>query len=159
MGERWGWKVLVEEAGDALVVENWRTGWLSSTVSFGSAAVSEDFCPAGSAREEKLGSAESGERFGEREALVEEETDGEELDARVTEGCVEEVGAGRVEDEGRDVGLRGGEMGCEGGSGAGAVGDDLLRGQDGREVMRYCQAESASWVMLCWLGRVAALWP
>ena len=41
---------------------------------------------------------------------------------------------------------------------ADAVGDDLVAGME-REVVRYCQAESASWVMSGWLGWVAALWP
>ena len=57
----------------------------------------------GGAGEEELGCAEGGERLGEREALVEEETDGEEGGARVADGYVEEVGAGRVEDEGGDA--------------------------------------------------------
>ena len=69
---------------------------------------------------EQLWGGEGGERFGEREALVEEEPDGDEAAARVFEGGVEEVGAGGVEDEGGDVGVGGGQMGCERGAGADA---------------------------------------
>ena len=71
--------------------------------------------------------------LGEGEALVEEETDGNEVGARVADGCVEEVGARRVEDQGRDWRVSGGELGGQGGSDAGSVGDDLLR-WDGAEV-------------------------
>ena len=42
------------------------------------------------------------------------------------EGGVEEVGLGGVEDEGGDVGVGEGQMGGEGGSDAGPVGDDLV---------------------------------
>jgi len=128
LGERWGWKVLVEEAGNALIVENRRRGgefyrelWIGGS--------GETFVRRGSANEEKLGCVESGERFGERETLMEEETNGEEPGARIAGGCVEEIGARRIEDEGLNGWIRDGEMSCEGGSGASSVRDDLLRGE------------------------------
>ncbi len=42
-------------------------------------------------------------------------------------GGVEKVGAWRVEDEGRDGGIRDGQVGCQRGSDTGSVGDDVLR--------------------------------
>lgn len=59
---------------------------------------------------------------------MKEESDGEEAAAGVALGYGEEVGAGGVEDEGWDDGKICGELGGQGGSYAGSVGDDLLGG-------------------------------
>ena len=75
---------------------------MSSTVSLGSARGAEGLVGFGGAGEEQFGGAEGGERFGEGETLVKEETDGEEGGSRVADGYVEKIGAGGVEDQGRD---------------------------------------------------------
>ena len=67
-----------------------------------------------------------GEEVGEGEAFVKEKADGEQGRAGVAYGYVEEIGAGRVEDEGGDVVVGDGEAGGDGGSNAGTVGDDVF---------------------------------
>ncbi len=99
--------VLIEEAGEALVVEEGGGGGeLDSEPGVG--GVEEGLVRRGGAGEEELGSAEGGEWLGEREALVEEETDWEEGGARVAYGYVEEVCAGCVENQGGDSFVVGG---------------------------------------------------
>jgi hypothetical protein len=116
---------LIKKAGEALLVENsGRRGEFHGE--FGVGCSEEDLIGRRGAREEEFGSAERGERLGEREALVKEEANGDECCARVELGYVEEVGTGRVENYGWNVVVGDRESGCEGGSDAGAVGDDLL---------------------------------
>jgi hypothetical protein len=68
--------ILIQEARDALVVEErgWR-GQFDAELWVGGGA--ESWVGRGAAREEKLGCVQSRERFGEGEALVKEETDGD----------------------------------------------------------------------------------
>ena len=61
---------------------------------------------------------------------MEEQASGEQVGAGIAESGVEEIGVGRIEDEGGERGVLDGELSCEGGSDAGAVGDDVL-GRDG----------------------------
>ena len=49
------------------------------------------------------------ERSGEGEVFVEEQAGGEQAGAGIAAGEVEQVGVGRVEDEGRDCRVGGGE--------------------------------------------------
>ena len=72
---------------------------------------------------------EGGERLGEGEALVEEETDGEQGGAgsRVATSSRSARGESRMRAGMAGFEMR--EMGCERGSDAGAVGDDLVRGE------------------------------
>ena len=128
---------MIKEAGDGLVVEE--RGWGGQfDGEFGVGGGAEGRVGRGAAREEKLGCVQNGERFGEGKALVEEETDGDEFGPRVAHGCVEEVGARRIEYQGRDGAVSGDELGRKGGAGPGSVGDDLLRwdGARGREVLK-----------------------
>ena len=61
---------------------------------------------------------------------MKEDADGEDRSTWVVHGGVEQIGAWVVEDESGDCRLGCGEVGCERGPGAGAVGDDPL-GRDG----------------------------
>src|SRR5438270_7900654 len=80
---------------------------------------------------------ESGERFGQREALVKEQARREKPGARVIDRHAEEVGARRVENDGSDVVVIGGEAICEGGAATSAVRNDVLWGDSasGGEVL------------------------
>src|SRR5260370_14626618 len=118
----------MEEAGEALVVED-GGGRGEFDCESGVGGVEEGLSGGGGAGEEELGCAEGGEWLVEGETLVEEEADGEEGGARVASGYVEEVGAWRVENQGRDVVVVGGEASGEGGSDSGPVGDDVLSGE------------------------------
>ena len=82
----------------------------------------------GGAGDQELGGLESREWLGEREALVEEEADGEEFGAWVACGYFEEVGAGCVENQGGDGVVIGSEVGRECGADTGSIGEDALRG-------------------------------
>ena len=74
-----------------------------------------------------------------------------------SEGCVEEIGVWVVENDGGDGGLGCGQMRGERGADAGSVGDDLRAAGMERELVRYWQAASASWVMAAGWGGGGAL--
>jgi hypothetical protein len=123
--ELWVGYVLIEEASEALVVEGFGgRGEFDGEPRVG--GVEEGLIRCGGAGEKELRGAEGGEWLGEREALVEEEADGEEFGAWVANGYVEEVGAGCVENQGGDGVVTGGEVGCDGGADTGSIGDDAL---------------------------------
>ena len=127
-GQGGGRKILIEKAGEALVVEGW-IGSCKLDGEFGIGCAEECLVGHGGAREQKLWSAKSGERLREGEAFVKEETDGDEPGAGIVLGDAKKIGARGVEDQSWDHAMDGGEAGGEGGSGAGSVGNDVLRGE------------------------------
>ena len=77
--------ILIEKAGEALVVEDvGGRGELDGELGIG--GVRKALIGRGGAGDQELWGAEGGERFGEREALVKEEADGEEAGARIAHG-------------------------------------------------------------------------
>lgn len=102
-----GWKVLlgyilIKKAGEALLIEDCRgRGELYGELGVGCSE--EVLIERGGAGDEELRGVESGERFGEGEALVKEKANGKEGRAGIAHGYGEKIGARRVEDESRDV--------------------------------------------------------
>ncbi len=105
-------QILIEEAGEALVVREC-VGIGDLDGEFGVGGVAEGLVECGAAGDEELWSSESGERLGEGETLAKEEADGDKGGAWIVAGHVEKIGAGCVEDDGRDVGVRDGELSRE----------------------------------------------
>ncbi len=115
--------IFVEEAGEALV--EGQCGWSGEFYGeFGIGGCAEGLFELGAARDEELWCMERGEWLGEWKTVVKEETDGEDGGARVVEGCVEEVGAWVVENNGGDGCLGCGKMRRQRGAGADSIGDD-----------------------------------
>ena len=118
-------RIEIEEPGYALAVE----GWIGSCKLDGDlriGCVEECLAGRGGAGEQELWSAQGGEWLSEGEALVEEETDGDERGAGIVLGDAKEIGAGSVEDYGGNHAVSSGEASREGGSGAGSVRNDVL---------------------------------
>ena len=122
-----GRQVCVEESGEGGSVEGIGGGG-EVDGEFGVSGGAEGRVSGGAGRDEELGGAEAGEEVGEGEALVEEEPGREEGGTRVAKSGVEEVGLRGVEDKSGDVGVGEREIGGEGASYTGAVGNDLMGG-------------------------------
>jgi len=127
-GQGCGRKVLIEKAGEALVVEGW-TGSCKLDGELGIGCAEECLVGRSGAREQELWSAKSGERLREGEAFVKEETDGDEPGAGILLGDAKKIGARGVEDQSRDHAVNGCKASGKGGSGADSIGNDVLRGE------------------------------
>ena len=99
--------MLIEKSGDALGIAR--------------------ICGRGGGNEEFWG-GEGFKGLGEGEVFMKEQVDGEEAGARIAAGGGEKVGVGTIENECGNGSVGCGQMDCERGSDAAAVGDNLRCG-------------------------------